>query len=244
MIYYSAQTQKWETYANVVKFTSSEDGPQEAYCNDIQDYVEMVKTYPYKFSNLTSQPVVLSQEQATRLEWLNTVEGATNTYESEVVLFVKEGAILPTTLSTFLSEVAADYATTTEAYIQSLQENVWVNIKAIRDEKISNGGHCVDGKWYHSDTVSRSQQTGLYLMGEGVPAGLMWKTMDGSFVEMTPVLAQKIFFAAAGQDSVLFQYAESLRQQVKASTDPEQVDIMSNWPTTFQTSTENAVGAE
>ena len=80
-------------------------------------------------------------------------------------------------------------------------------------------------------------------MGEGVPAGLMWKTMDGSFIEMTPVLAQKIFFAAAGQDSALFQYAESLRQQVKESNDPEQVDIVNNWPTTFQTSTE-VVGAE
>lgn len=236
MIYYSTQTQKWETYANVVKFISSEDGVQEAYCNDIQDYVEMVKAYPYKFSNLTSYPIVLTQEQAARLEWLNTVEGVTNTYESEVVLFVKEGAILPNTNSTFLLDVVTEYAATTGAYIKTLQESVWTKIKAIRDEKITNGGHCVDGKWYHSDTVSRSQQTGLYLMGEGVPAGLMWKTMDGSFVEMTPALAQKIFFAAAGQDSVLFQYAESLRQQVNASVNPEQVDIESGWPATFQTS--------
>lgn len=236
MIYYSTQTQKWEPYTNVVKFISSEDGPQEAYCNNIQDYVEMVRAYPYKFSNLTSHPVILTQEQSTRLEWLNSVEGITNTYESEVVLFVRHGAILPSTISTFLLDVSEDYTSTTEAYIQTLQESVWTKIKAIRDEKITNGGHCVDGKWYHSDTVSRSQQTGLYLMGEGVPTGLMWKTMDGSFVEMTPVLAQKIFFAAAGQDSALFQHAEALRQQVKESATPEQVDIESGWPTTFQTS--------
>ena len=236
MIYYSVQTQKWETYANVVKFISSEDGPQEAYCNDIQDYIEMVKVYPYKFSNLTSHPIVLTQEQTTRLEWLNTVEGVTNTYESEVVLFVKEGAILPSTNSTFLLGVATEYATTTEAYIKTLQENIWVKIKAIRDEKITNGGHCVDGKWYHSDTISRSQQTGLYLMRENVPTGLMWKTMDGSFVEMTPMLTQRIFFAAAGQDSVLFQHAEALRQQVKESATPEQVDIERGWPATFQPS--------
>ena len=196
----------------------------------------MVRAYPYKFSNLTSHPVVLTQEQSTRLEWLNSVEGITNTYESEVVLFVKEGAILPNTNSTFLLDVVTEYAATTGAYIKTLQESVWTKIKAIRDEKITNGGHCVDGKWYHSDTVSRSQQTGLYLMGENVPTSLMWKTMDGSFVEMTPALAQKIFFAAAGQDSVLFQYAESLRQQVNASANPEQVDIESGWPATFQTS--------
>lgn len=196
----------------------------------------MVRAYPYKFSNLTSHPIVLTQEQFARLEWLNSVEGVTNTYESEVVLFVKEGAILPSTVSTFLLDVAVDYTTTTEAYIQTLQESVWTKIKAIRDEKITNGGHCVDGKWYHSDTVSRSQQTGLYLMGENIPAGLMWKTMDGSFVEMTQALAQKIFFAAASQDSALFQHAESLRQQVKESANPEQVDIESGWPATFQTS--------
>src|SRR5574344_353513 len=236
MIYYSTQTQKWEPYANIVKFISSEDGPQEAYCNNIQDYVDMVRAYPYKFSNLTSHPIVLTQEQSTRLEWLNSVEGITNTYESEVVLFVRYGAILPSTVSTFLLDVAGDYTTTTEAYIQTLRESVWTKIKALRDEKIANGGYEVEGKWYHSDTVSRSQQTGLYLMGENVPVGLMWKTMDGSFVEMSPELAQKIFFAAASQDSALFQHAESLRQQVKESANPEQVDIESGWPATFQTS--------
>jgi hypothetical protein len=196
----------------------------------------MVRAYPYKFSNLTSHPIVLTQAQSTRLDWLNSVEGITNTYESEVVLFVKEGAILPSTVSTFLLDVAVGHTTTTEAYIQTLQESVWTKIKAIRDEKIASGGYEVEGKWYHSGTVSRSQQTGLYLMGENVPAGLMWKTMDGSFVEMTQALAQKIFFAAAGQDSALFQHAESLRQQVKESANPEQVDIESGWPVTFQTS--------
>lgn len=233
MIYYSTQTQKWGPYANIVKFISSEDGPQEAYCNNIQDYVDMVRAYPYKFSNLTSHPIVLTQEQSTRLEWLNSVEGTTNTYESEVVLFVIHGAILPSTVSTFLLDVAGDYTTTTNVYIQTLQESVWVKIKAIRDEKIANGGYYVDGKWYHSDTVSRSQQIGLYLMGENVPVGLMWKTMDGSFVEMTQALAQKIFFAAAGQDSALFQYAESLKAQVEASSDPLSIDIYSGWPICF-----------
>lgn len=193
----------------------------------------MVRAYPYKFSNLTSHPIVLTQEQSTRLEWLNSVEGTTNTYESEVVLFVIHGAILPSTVSTFLLDVAGDYTTTTNVYIQTLQESVWVKIKAIRDEKIANGGYYVDGKWYHSDTVSRSQQTGLYLMGENVPVGLMWKTMDGSFVEMTQALAQKIFFAAAGQDSALFQYAESLKAQVEASSDPLSIDIYSGWPICF-----------
>lgn len=239
MIYCSDN--KYSFYTNKVEFISSLDGKQSAYCNNVQDYIDMVKNYPWQFNNLIHAQVIPTTEQQARLELLNNLEVENkNTYESECVLFVEHGAILPSTVSTFLLDVAGDYTTTTEAYIQTLRESVWVKIKALRDEKIANGGYKVEGKWYHSDTVSRSQQTGLYLMGENVPTGLMWKTMDGSFVEMTPMLAQKIFFAAAGQDSVLFQHAESLRQQVNASTNPEQVDIVSNWPTTFQTSAEGA----
>lgn len=239
MIYFSDN--KFSFYTNKVNFTSSQDGKQSAYCNYVQDYLDMVKNYPWQFSNLTLEAVVPTVEQQTRLDLLNSLEADyKNNYESECVLFVEHGAILPESKSSFLVNIQQDYSTTTKAYIKTLQESVWAKIKAIRDEKISSGGHPVEGKWYHSDTVSRSQQTGLYLMGENVPTGLMWKTMDGSFVEMTPILARKVFFAAAGQDSVLFQHAESLRQQVNVSTNPEQVDIVSNWPTTFQTSAEGA----
>lgn len=233
MIYFSDN--KFNFYTNRVDFISSQDGKQFAYCNNIQDYIDMVKNYPWQFSNLTHTQVVPSVDQQTRLELLNNLEVENkNTYESECVLFVEHGVILPSTVSTFLLDVAGDYITTTEAYIQTLQESVWVKIKAIRDGKITNGGYKVEGKWYHSDTVSRSQQTGLYLMGENVPVGLMWKTMDGSFVEMTQELAQKIFFAAASQDSALFNKAEALRQEVNSSEAPWDVDIESDWPETFQ----------
>ena len=38
---------------------------------------------------------------------------------------------------------------------------------------------------------------GLVMLGDNIPAGLQWKTMDGSFVVMTPSLAQQVFAAAA-----------------------------------------------
>lgn len=108
------------------------------------------------------------------------------------------------------------------------------SIKSIRDNKIQTGGYKASNKWFHSDTVSRSQQIGLVLMGQNIPVGLMWKTMDGSFIEMTPTVAHSIFQAAANQDSVLFNHAELLRQQVDTSETPWEIDVETGWPETFQ----------
>lgn len=109
----------------------------------------------------------------------------------------------------------------------------WEDIKAIRDRKTQQGGYKAGGDWFHSDTFSRTQQIGLTIMGAAMPAGIMWKTMAGSFVEMTPTLAQQIFAAAGVQDALLFAHAEQLKAQVEASDDPASVDIGAGWPETF-----------
>lgn len=109
----------------------------------------------------------------------------------------------------------------------------WERIKAIRDRKTQQGGYLAAGKWFHSDTFSRTQQIGLTIMGASVPPGLMWKTMDGTFVEMTPTLAQQVFAAAGQQDAALFAYAEQLRAQVNASADPASIDLEAGWPATY-----------
>ena len=107
------------------------------------------------------------------------------------------------------------------------------NIKAIRDYKTQNGGYRVGTKWYHSDTFSRTQQLGLRLEGDNLATGIMWKTMDGSFVEMTPLLAQQIFSAAVAQDTALFSHAEYLQTLVNVSPEPWSIDITLGWPETF-----------
>lgn len=114
------------------------------------------------------------------------------------------------------------------------QSDIWSRIKQIRDINTQQGGYKAQGKWFHSDTFSRSQQIGLVIMGSSIPAGLQWKTMDGSFVEMTPTLAQAVFQAAALQDNLLFSYAEQLNQQVKLSTNPTSIDIEQGWPETYK----------
>ena len=110
---------------------------------------------------------------------------------------------------------------------------LWLEIKALRDAKIQSGGYQVAGKWYHSDTFSRTQQIGLVMLGASIPAGLQWKTMDGSFVTMTQSLAAQIFAAAAAQDIAVFARAEVLRAQVNASSDPGSIDITTGWPATY-----------
>lgn len=110
--------------------------------------------------------------------------------------------------------------------------DLWARIKEIRDTKIQNGGYQAAGKWFHSDTFSRTQQMALVMMGASVPS-VRWKTMDGSFVTMTQALAGAIFQAAAAHDAAIFAHAEALRAQVDAATDPFSVDINAGWPATF-----------
>lgn len=230
MIYF--QDNKYSFYLNKVTFLSSEDGQQSAYCNNIQEYLDMVKNYPWKFSNLVSTQVLPTEEQKARLELLNSIEVQhKNTYESECVLFVEYGAILPDSSSAFLLEMQEEYQALTSAYIDSnIKLKLWYKVKDERDRRTQQGGYKVGTKWWHSDTFSRSQQLGLVLMGNSIPAGLMWKTMDGSFVEMTQELAQSIFQSAALSDSTIFAYAESLNQQIQSSDNPEEIDIYSGWP--------------
>lgn len=118
------------------------------------------------------------------------------------------------------------YAAASRTYAQ-----VWEGIKAIRDHKTQLGGFPAAGKWFHSDTFSRSQHLGMVLAGASLPA-IPWKTMDGTFITTTPALAQQIFAAAFAQDGAMFAHAENLRAQ--ALIDPNAVDITAGWPQVYE----------
>lgn len=109
----------------------------------------------------------------------------------------------------------------------------WEAIKQERDRRTQAGGYQVDGKWFHSDTFSRTQQMGLVMMGANIPANLRWKTMDGSFVTMTQTLAGQVFVAAAASDAALFARAE----QIKAAMEADPVNFVlasQTWPAVFE----------
>lgn len=110
---------------------------------------------------------------------------------------------------------------------------VWERIKAERDRRKLDGGYVVGTDWFHSDTFSRTQQIGLVMLGAGIPAGLMWKTMAGSFVPMTQALAGQVFAAGAAQDVATFSAAETHRTAMEASPDPASYNFSGGWPLIF-----------
>lgn len=113
-----------------------------------------------------------------------------------------------------------------------IRAEVWERIKAHRDQRKAQGVQ-VSGKWYHSDADSRIQQLGLVMMGASIPAGLQWKTMDGSFVTMTQQLAGAIFQATAASDMAIFAVAEQHRAALNASADPANYNWRTGWPAVF-----------
>jgi len=116
--------------------------------------------------------------------------------------------------------------------LTALRAAHWEDIKAERDKRIQTGGYLAAGKWFHSDTFSRTQQMGLVMMGADIPAGLQWKTMDGSFVTMTQTLAGQVFAAAAASDAAMFSHAEQIKAAMEA--DPVNFSLASQtWPTVF-----------
>lgn len=112
------------------------------------------------------------------------------------------------------------------------QAKMWGKIKGERDRRKA-GGVKIGDKWFHSDDGSRIQQMGLVMMGASLPAGLQWKTMDGSLITMTPALAQQIFTGQAASDQAIFAVAEHHRAAMEASADPASYDYSTGWPKIF-----------
>jgi hypothetical protein len=112
------------------------------------------------------------------------------------------------------------------------QAQSWLNIKAERDQRKS-GGVFVSGKWFHTDTESRVQWLGLVIMGASVPP-IQWKTMDGTFIELTAGLVGSVFQTIANGDSADFANAETHRAAMLQSPTPEDYDYSTGWRGVYQ----------
>lgn len=113
--------------------------------------------------------------------------------------------------------------------ISRIKNDMWLLIQQERDRRKLTGGYKVGNYWFHSDNTSRIQQLGLVMLGVNMPSGIMWKTMSGEFVPMTPTLAGQIFQAAALSDISVFSIAEQKKTTMIASTDPATYDYLSGW---------------
>jgi len=113
-----------------------------------------------------------------------------------------------------------------------VKEDMWNKIQKERDRR-RTGGVKVGSNWFHSDDASRIQQLGLVMFGANMPPGIMWKTLSGSFVTMTPALALQIFQAVAFSDTNIFSVAESKKAAMLVSADPESINYLTGWPLTY-----------
>lgn len=132
--------------------------------------------------------------------------------------------------------VDGDVVSNPDYYIDltPIRAKIWEDIKEYRDHLVQTGGYKVNPHWYHSDTFSRTQQMGLVMMGAGMPAGILWKTLDNGYIPMTPTLAGQIFIAAATQDSALFAKALEHKAAIDASSDPLSYDWTLDWPENYK----------
>ena len=110
----------------------------------------------------------------------------------------------------------------------------WEWIKRERDARKLSCGFKVGANWFHSDAGSRTQQLGLVIAaGQNlIPSGLQWKTMAGTFVQMTPTLAIQIFGAAMTSDAAHHAIAEQARAALEAGTLTDLSAIQ--WPASFK----------
>lgn len=100
-------------------------------------------------------------------------------------------------------------------------------VHAARDNLLDTGGCKVEVsngvfKWFHTDVASKLQQLTLAVLGNNLPAGISWKTMDGSFVTLTPPMVSKVLAAQVARENQVYTVAE---QKAVDST-----DINTGWP--------------
>lgn len=123
--------------------------------------------------------------------------------------------------------------TATPKEINMVRTLKWNAIKEKRDIHTYSGGYKVNEKWFHSDSNSRSQQLALSLQGDTLPKDLQWKTMDGSFVAMTPELTRQILAASTASDQATFRVAEAHKAAMECSENPADYDFSTGWPEVF-----------
>lgn len=122
----------------------------------------------------------------------------------------------------------------------------WADIQSVRD-RLAMGGVSVGTKWFHTDQDSRIKYLGLkdrardiLSSGGGMTDNIIildhpvaWKTMDGSFIDITAQLAFDIVAAVGDLDAQLFALGEMHKAALEVSADPASYDFTSGWPLSF-----------
>ena len=119
--------------------------------------------------------------------------------------------------------------------LEAIYKEKWEKIKEIRTFKMNDGVFLQSiGKWFHTDLYSKQQIQSLVTANViGLYKTTAWKTLDNTYVQLTPMLLLQVFGAMLENESRLFDIGKLHYESLYTSSDPVNYDPASQWPTTF-----------
>ena len=116
------------------------------------------------------------------------------------------------------------------------QDEMWEQIKAKRYDNLRHGVYAKSvGKWFQTDDATRLQYLALAL--ESVTGGfkrpITWKTMDNSFLQLTPELLREIMQTMHDDEEADFINAEKHKAAMLKAENPLEYDYSDGWTENF-----------
>ena len=116
------------------------------------------------------------------------------------------------------------------------QKEVWERIKDKRYDNLRHGVYAKSvGKWFQTDDATRLQYLALAL--ESVTGGfkkpINWKTMDNSFLMLTPELLREIMQTMHDDEEADFINAEKHKAAMLQAKNPLKYDYSDGWTANF-----------
>ncbi|OAM20818.1 hypothetical protein A7P84_01425 [Eikenella corrodens] len=116
------------------------------------------------------------------------------------------------------------------------QKEVWERIKDKRYDNLRHGVYAKSvGKWFQTDDATRLQYLALAL--ESVTGGfkkpINWKTMDNSFLMLTPELLREIMQTMHDDEEADFINAEKHKAAMLKAENPLKYDYSDGWTANF-----------
>ena len=117
------------------------------------------------------------------------------------------------------------------------QDEMWERIKQKRYDNLRHGVYAKSvGKWFQTDDATRLQYLALAL--ESVTGGfkkpINWKTMDNSFLMLTPELLREIMQAMHDDEEADFINAEKHKAAMLKAENPLKYDYSDGWTANYE----------
>lgn len=117
------------------------------------------------------------------------------------------------------------------------QDEMWKRIKDKRYDNLRHGVYIKSvGKWFQTDDATRLQYLALAL--ESVTGGfkkpINWKTMDNSFLQLTPDLLREIMQTMHDNEQADFANAEKHKAAMLKAENPLEYDYSGSWTASYE----------